>query len=69
MKICIVQGFYYNHNSLFPRPEEITIRTETTRNFTTISFAQDDKGIMLQVPLTKEFKRILKEIITDEIKT
>ena len=63
MKYVIIPGFCFTNERLFPTSDEITIRTETTRNFTTISFAQDDKGIMLQVPVTEELKKILKEVI------
>jgi hypothetical protein len=64
MKHIITRGFCYTRTSeLFPRPSEITIRTETTGNFSTISFAQDDDGIMLQVPVTKELKKLLKGVI------
>lgn len=63
MKSTIVPGFYYTRSVFFPHPSEITIRTETTGNFSTISFAQDDKEIMLQVPVTEELKKILKGVI------
>lgn len=64
MKSTIVPGFCYTRSDeLFPHSSEITIRTETTGNFSTISFAQDDKGIMLQVPVTKELKKFLKGVI------
>lgn len=63
MKYIIIPGFCFTNERLFPTSDEITIRTETTRNFTTISFAQDDKGILLQVPLTKELKELLKGVI------
>lgn len=63
MKYVIIPGFCFTNERLFPSSEQITIRTETTRNFTTISFAQDDKGILLQVPLTKELKELLKGVL------
>lgn len=63
MKSTIVPGFCYTRSQILPHPSEITIRTETTGNFSTVSFAQDDKCIMLQVPVTEELKKILKEVI------
>lgn len=63
MNHVIIPGFCFTNERLFPSSEQITIRTETTRNFTTISFAQDDKGILLQVPLTKELKELLKGVL------
>ena len=63
MKSTIVPGFCYTRSQKLPHPSEITIRTETTGNFTTISFAQDDEGVMLQVPLTDNLKELLKGVI------
>lgn len=62
MKIAQAGGFVFTPITVIPKATPITVRTETTGDFSTLSLADDDKGYMVQVAVTPEVKRILKQI-------
>ena len=45
-----------------PKMCAITVRTEATGDFKTVSFADDDGGVMIQVVVTPEVRKLLKSI-------
>ena len=61
MKYAIARGMVFKGKMPFPKQTEIAVRTETTGNFKTLSLS-DDKELMLQVVVTPEVKKVLKDI-------
>ena len=59
MKAATATGFIFK--GFLPKIAPITVRTETTDEFTTLLLSDDDK-LMLQVVVTPEIKRLLKDI-------
>ena len=47
---------------IIPKKTAITVRTETTGDFSTLSLADDDGNIMIQVVVTPEVKKVLKGV-------
>ena len=62
MKIAESGGLVIDGKLPIPKATIVTIRTETTRGFTTISMADDKGGVMLQMAVNPEVKRLLKEV-------
>ena len=62
MKIVDVKGLMFTGSPFILRKSTITIRVETTGKHSTISFSDDNLGIMLEVPVTSEVKDLLKSI-------
>ena len=60
MKMAIARGMVIKGS--IPRPSEIAMRAETTGAFRTLSLS-NDKDLMLQIVVTPEVKKILKEVI------
>ena len=63
MKLATTTGFVFTNGVFIPNSTEITVRTETTGNFSTLSLADDDKGLMIQIAITPEIKKMLKGVI------
>lgn len=61
MKYAIARGMVFNGKLPIPKQTEIAVRTEVTGDFKTLSLS-DDKDLMLQVVVTPEVKRVLKDI-------
>lgn len=61
MKYAIARGMIIKGMMPFPKQTEIAVRTEVTGNFKTLSLS-DDKELMLQVVVTPEVKKVLKDI-------
>ena len=62
MKTGIAGGAFMTPQTALPRQTVITMRTETTGDFNTLSLADDDKGLMLQIIVTPEIKKMLRAI-------
>ena len=62
MRIAESRGLVIDGKLPIPREAVVTIRTETTRGFSTISLADDNGGVMLQMVVNPEVKRLLKEV-------
>lgn len=62
MRIAQARGMVIKGKLPIPRDTFVTVRTETTDGFSTISLADDIGGLMLQVVVTPEVKRLLKEV-------
>ena len=60
MKTAIATGMNMNY---LPQIRSITVRTEDAHGHKTLSLADDKAGMMLQVVLTPEVEKILKELI------
>ena len=63
MNMCIATGLVMDSFIPVNPPTEITVRTEKTGEFITLSLAGDKEGIMIQVIVTPEVKRLLKGIL------
>ena len=63
MKFATTAGFVFTNGVFIPKSTEITVRTETTGNFSTLSLADDDKELMIQIAITPEIKKMLKGVI------
>lgn len=65
MKAKTVNGFLMNEQTILPRSTEITIRVEKTafkgQELTTLSLADDKRGIMLQVNYD-DVKELMKRL-------
>ena len=61
MKYAIARGMIIKGNIPIPKQTEVAVRTETTGDFKTLSLS-DDKDLMIQVVVTPEVKRVLKDI-------
>ena len=46
---------------MIPKPTEITIRTETTNGFSTLSLS-DDKDTLIQIAVTPAVKKVLQGV-------
>ena len=44
-------------------PVSMVVRTETTGSYSTLSIADETNGVMLQVVVNDEVKKMLKEVI------
>ena len=44
-------------------PVSMVVRTETTGNHSTLSIADETNGVMLQVVVNDEVKKLLKDIV------
>lgn len=62
MRIAQARGMVIKGKLPIPRDTVVTVRTETTDGFSTLSLADDIGGVMLQVVVTPEVKRLLKEV-------
>ena len=62
MKIAEARGIIIKRRIPIPKETVVTVRTETTDGFSTLSLADDISGVMLQVVVTPEIKRLLKEV-------
>lgn len=62
MKDAITTGLVCEKGRMSLKPREITVRTETTGHFSTLSLADDAKGLMIEITVTPEIKRILRGV-------
>ena len=62
MKNAQARGMIVTPPIPIPRPCAVTVREETTGDFSTVSFADDNGGVMIQVVVTPEVKKILKGV-------
>lgn len=62
MRIAEARGMVIKRQLPIPRETVVTVRTESTDGFSTLSLADDIGGMMLQVVVTPEVKRLLKEV-------
>ena len=62
MRIAEARGMVIKGKLPIPRETVVTVRTESTDGFSTLSLADDIGGLMLQVVVTPEVKRLLKEV-------
>ena len=60
MKYAIARGMIFK-GAPIPKQTEVAVRTEVTGNFKTLSLS-DDKDTMIQVVVTPEVKKVLKDI-------
>ena len=60
MKMAQATGILFK--GIIPKRTIITMRTEKTGDFATLSLS-DDVGVMLQVEVTPAIKRLLKDVI------
>lgn len=61
MKYAIARGMICKGMMPIPKPTEVAVRTEVTGNFKTLSLS-NDKDLMIQVVVTPEVRKILKDI-------
>lgn len=61
MRSAVARGMICKGMIPIPKPAEVTIRTEATGDFKTLSLS-DDKDLMIQVVVTPEIKKVLKDI-------
>ena len=61
MKSLDVSGFAVIKDRIYPAAE-ITLRTETTNGFSSLSVSCGD-STMLQIPVTDSVKKMLKEVM------
>lgn len=63
MKMCQASGIIVvDHNGLKYVEIPVSVRTERTGDFCTLSLS-DDKGIMIQVEITPAVRKLLKGIL------
>ena len=62
MKIAEARGIIIKGKLPIPRETVVTIRTETTNGFSTLSLADDISGVMIQIAVTPEVKKLLKVV-------
>ena len=62
MKIAEARGMVIKGKLPIPRETVVTIRTETTNEFSTLSLADDISGVMIQIAVTPEVKKLLKAV-------
>ena len=61
MKQALTTGLYITSRKM--KQTVVTVRTERTGNFCTLSLADDDEQVMIELAISPEIKRILKDII------
>jgi len=59
MKYAIARGMIFK--GIIPKQTEVAVRTEVTGDFKTLSLSNDN-DLMIQVVVTPEVKRVLKDI-------
>lgn len=59
MKYAIARGMIFM--GIIPKQTEVAVRTEVTGDFKTLSLS-DDKNLMIQVVVTPEVRKVLKDI-------
>ena len=59
MKYAIARGMIFK--DIIPKQTEVAVRTEATGDFKTLSLSNDD-DLMIQVVVTPEVKKVLKDI-------
>ena len=59
MKYAIARGMIFK--GMIPKQTEVAVRTEVTGDFKTLSLS-NDKDLMIQVVVTPEVKKVLKDI-------
>ena len=59
MRSAIAQGMVFK--GIIPKHTAVTVRTETTGDFSTLSLS-DDKDIMVQIVVTPAVKKVLKGV-------
>ncbi len=62
MKSTTVTGLFMTQLTVIPEPKTITLKAETTNGFSTISLSDDERGIMIQIPITLPVKHILRGV-------
>ena len=68
VKAAAAAGMVLKDGNLPLTTRAITVRTEKTGDFRTLSFADDNGGMMIQVALNPEVKKLLRELVTDRRK-
>lgn len=61
MKLAVTNGMNMTANPFMTK--RMVVRTEKTNNFATLSIADEDEGVMLQIVVSEEVKKILKDIV------
>lgn len=61
MRIAVAKGMICKGMIPVSKPTEVTIRTETTDGFSTLSLS-DDKDTLIQIAVTPSVKKVLKDI-------
>lgn len=59
MKYAVARGMIFK--GIIPKQTEVAVRTEATGDFKTLSLS-DDKNFMIQVVVTPEVRKVLKDI-------
>ena len=63
MKTAKANGILFLAHPFCFSQRDVVVRTETSDGRSTLSLSDDDCGIMLEVPVTPEIKKLLKSII------
>lgn len=63
MKIASATGVLMT-GACFPlQPTEITVRTETSDGFSSLSLSDDRMSVMIEITINPEVKRMLKQLV------
>lgn len=61
MRSTVARGMICKGMIPIPKPTEVTIRTETTNGFSTLSLS-DDKNTLIQIAVTPAVKKVLQGV-------
>lgn len=61
MRSAVARGVIFKGMISIPKPTEVTIRTETTNGFSTLSLS-DDKDTLIQIAVTPAVKKVLQGV-------
>ena len=61
MKVAVTKGLNVTENPFSTK--NLVVRTEKTGNFSTLSIADEDAEVMLQIVVDEPIKKMLKEIV------
>ena len=61
MRSAVARGMICKGMIPIPKPTEVTIRTETTNGFSTLSLS-DDKDTLIQIAITPAVKKVLQGV-------
>ena len=62
MRSTIARGMICKGMIPIPKPTEVTIRTETTNGFSTLSLSDDKDTLMIQIAVTPAVKKVLQGV-------
>lgn len=59
-ELIVTHGFYFDGSALFPKSVPIVVRVTKTGNFVTMSLANEEDNVLIQIPVLKDVRDVLR---------